>query len=122
MRLEEIESFTDIDASVISRATRDVRIMTAAGVFTLKATDASLEMPSLFDEGVSTTDGGVCSRKAVLSAIRDIIAAEDPSRPFTDEAVSATLEDMGFCVARRTVSKYRDFLGIPKTSERRMRG
>ena len=121
MVLGDIEAFTRIDSSVVSRATRDVLVLSPNGAFTMKAADADLERPSLFDEGSTTTDGRECSRKAVLSAIRDIIGAEAPADPVTDEEMAGLLTDMGYAVARRTVSKYRELLGIPKRADRRVR-
>lgn len=120
MVLEDIEAFTTIDSSVISRATQDIAIFSPAGVFTLKAADASLARPSLFDEGSKTTDGRECSRKAVLYALRSLLEAEDGARPYTDEGLAGLLAERGYDVARRTVVKYRELLGIPKRSERRI--
>ena len=120
MVLEDIEAFTTIDSSIISRATQDIVILSPAGVFTLKATDASLDHPSLFDEGSKTTDGRDCSRKSVLSALRKLLDGEDKAIPYTDEDLSDLLAEKGFAVARRTVTKYRELLGIPKRSERRI--
>lgn len=119
MVLEDIEAFTTIDSSIISRATQDIVILSPAGVFTLKATDASLDRPSLFDEGSKTTDGYDCSRKAVLSVLRMMIDGENKVAPYTDEELSDLLAEKGFAVARRTVTKYRELLGISKRSERR---
>lgn len=121
MILDDIESFTTIDASVISRATRDVFVLSPAGSFSMKAADGSLEVPSLFDEGTLTVDGEYRSRKAVLAVIRDLVEGEDKADPFTDEEMAARLAGMGYAVARRTVAKYRDLLGIGKRSERRVR-
>ena len=120
MVLEDIEAFTTIDSSIISRATQDIVILSPAGVFTLKATDASLDRPSLFDEGSKTTDRQDCSRKSVLSVLRDLIDGENKVAPYTDEELSDLLAEKGFAVARRTVSKYRELLSIPKRSERRI--
>lgn len=120
MVLEDIEAFTTIDSSIISRATQDIVILSPAGVFTLKATDASLDHPSLFDEGSKTTDGRDCSRKSVLSALCKLLDGEDKAIPYTDEDLSDLLAEKGFAVARRTVTKYRELLGIPKRSERRI--
>ncbi len=119
MVLQDIEDFTTIDTSIISRATQDVIIIASSGVFTLNAVDASLDRPSLFDEGSKTTDGQDCSRKAALSALRDILAKEDKVKPYTDEDMSDILFKRGFVVARRTVAKYRSFLGIPNRAKRR---
>ena len=113
MVLGDVEAITGIDTSVISRATRDVRIISAAGTFTLSAANGSLDVPSLFDEGAPAAGGGLCSRKAVLTAIRDLFRGEDGGAPLTDEAVAGRLAGMGYALARRTVAKYRDLLGIP---------
>ena len=119
MVLEDIENFTTIDSSVISRATRDVSVISPAGSFTMKASDASLDCPSLFDEGAKTVDGHDCSRKAVLSVIRDLIMGEDKSAPYTDEQIVERLSRHGYAVARRTVAKYRELMGVPKRAYRR---
>ena len=121
MGLRDISGFTRIDPSVVSRATKDVRIVAPAGVFSLNSTDASLEVPSLFDEGAARTDGTRCSRKAVLAALRRMVGGEDPAKALTDEDYTSALSREGFDVARRTVVKYRGLLGIPKWSERRRR-
>ena len=121
MVLEDIEAFTTIGISVISRATQNVLILSPAGVFTLKAADASLDRPSLFDEGSKTTDGHDCSRKSVLSALRTLLDGENRANPYTDEDLSDLLAEKGFAIARRTVTKYRELLGIPKRSMRRER-
>ncbi len=53
--------------------------------------------------------------------IRALIAAEDPSRPLSDDAIASKLKAEGFHLSRRTVAKYRDAEGIPGSSERRVR-
>lgn len=121
MGLFDIASFTGIDASVISRATRNVRIVTSAGSFTLNATDPSLSTPSLFDEGVVKTHGSKCSRKEVFAVLLQLVEEENPAKAMTDEGFSAELARKGYVVARRTVSKYRDMLGIPKWAIRKVR-
>lgn len=119
MTLETIEAYTSIDASMISRATPNVLILAPSGTYTLDSADASLDRPSLFDEGTKKTNGDDCSRKAVLFTLRSLIESEDKSHPYTDDEMSDQLAHMGFVVARRTVSKYRDLLGIPRRSARR---
>ena len=118
MTLEDIETSTSIDMSQVSRATGNVAYVTRAGRFTLNAADPSLETPSLFDEASPRTDGRECSRKEVLSVLRDIIGEEDRCAPLTDQELSSLLLGLGYIVARRTVSKYRDLLGIPKSCRR----
>ena len=120
MVLEDIEDFTTLDASIISRATRSVLILTRVGTFSLDAAfESSPEIPSLFDEGVLKNDGSYCSRKHVLKLIKNMFALEDPNNPFNDEYVSGLLNSQGYIVARRTVAKYRTLLGIPKRSQRK---
>ena len=75
--------------------------------------------PYFSTRGSKTTDGYDCSRKAVLSVLRMMIDGENKVAPYTDEELSDLLAEKGFAVARRTVTKYRKLLGIPKRSERR---
>lgn len=121
MILEDIEAFTTIEKSQISRATRDILIVSSAGTFTMKSADASLNRPSLFDEGLNTYGGKKCSRKAVLASLRDTLDNEDKTCPYTDDEIAEKLAGQGYDIARRTVVKYRKLLGFPKSSERRRR-
>jgi RNA polymerase sigma-54 factor len=68
---------------------------------------------------VSTADGGAASATAIRARIRDLIAAEPPGSPLSDNDVAEKLNQAGINVARRTVAKYRESLGIPSTTERR---
>lgn len=120
MVLKDIEDFTSIDISVISRATQRVLVVTSKGVYTMNSVDTSLDRPSLFDEGAVTTDGSSCSRKAVLCCLRDIVAGENTRAPYSDEALVRELADRGYSLARRTVTKYRHLLGLPTSSARRV--
>ena len=121
MVLKDIEDFTSIDISVISRATQRVLVVTPKGVYTMNSVDTSLDKPSLFDEGAVTTDGSSCSRKAVLFCLRDIVAKENAETPYTDEELVKELSDKGYSLARRTVTKYRNLLGLQTSAARRVR-
>lgn len=121
MVLKDIEDFTSIDISVISRATQRVLVVTPKGVYTMNSVDTSLDKPSLFDEGAVTTDGSSCSRKAVLCCLRDIVAKENAETPYTDEELVKELSDKGYSLARRTVTKYRNLLGLQTSAARRVR-
>ena len=121
MVLKDIEDFTSIDISVISRATQRVLIVTPKGVYTMNSVDTSLDKPSLFDEGAVTTDGSSCSRKAVLCCLRDIVETENAEAPYTDEELVKELSDKGYFLARRTVTKYRNLLGLQTSAARRVR-
>jgi hypothetical protein len=119
MTLEDIETFTNIDLTIISRTTGNVTYLSQAGTFTLNSSDPSLDTPSLFDEAIPKTDGGECSRKEVMSVLRDIIRGEDIRNPIIDEDLADLLKERGYLIARRTVVKYRDLMGIPKSCRRR---
>ena len=80
-----------------------------------------VELRRFFTHGIETADGGMVAKDAVHDAIRALVDAEDRRRPLSDEALAAMLKEKGFPVARRTVAKYRGVLGIPGTSERRVR-
>ena len=121
MGIKDIEDFTSIDKSVVSRCTRKVLILSPKGTFTLDSTDPSLERPSLFDEGAKKVGGGECSRKEVLSVMREAFVKEDLRNPWTDEGLTEELVSKGYDIARRTVSKYREMLGVGKRSDRRIR-
>ena len=121
MILNDIADFTTIDISVISRATSDVIIRSSAGTFTLNSSESLEDAPSLFDSGSLMTNGKYCSRKYVLAVISKLIEEENKFDPYTDESLSDELSKMGFAVARRTVDKYRQLLGIQKRSERRVK-
>ncbi len=67
---------------------------------------------------VRETAGGI-SQEELMRRIKEIIAGEDPTKPLSDEDIASILRSKGFNVARRTVAKYREMLGIPSSRERR---
>jgi RNA polymerase sigma-54 factor len=66
-----------------------------------------------FSDGFVTESGEELSTREIKSILRDIIEAEDKRHPLSDDALSDALRQRGYPVARRTVAKYRDQLGIP---------
>ena len=78
-----------------------------------------LPLKFFFSSGYNTADGDDVSGMAVREKIRQIIAAEDSSRPYSDEAIAGMLKDQGVPVARRTVAKYREAMGIESSSLRK---
>ena len=68
-------------------------------------------MKFFFNERVSQDEDS--SSREILAAIREIIAAEDPHQPLSDDALMKLLNDRGYDIARRTVAKYRERLNIP---------
>ncbi len=103
MILKDVSRETGYDLSVISRATAGKYVSTPVGIYPLKF---------FFNERVGGDDEETSSRE-ILAVIREIIEGEDPLHPFSDDALMKELNDRGYEIARRTVSKYRERLGLP---------
>lgn len=102
MVLKDIAGATGMDISVVSRATAGKYVATQGGVYPLKF---------FFNERVSEEEDA--SSREILSVLRALIQEETPSSPLSDDALTARLTEMGYNIARRTVAKYRERLGIP---------
>ena len=105
MVLRDVASAAGMDISTVSRAVAGKWIATQFGVYSLK---------SFFNEQVADS-----SSREVLAALREIIENEDPSAPLGDDTLTAMLNERGYKLARRTVAKYRDRLGIAPSRMRR---
>ncbi len=108
--LRDIAEQLGIHESTVSRATANKYMLTPRGLFELKY---------FFSSHVQTTAGGVCSATAIQAMIKRLITAESPARPLSDATLSELLLKEGIQVARRTVAKYREGLGIPPSHERK---
>ena len=104
MLLKDIGEDTGYDLSVISRATSGKYVMTQWGIFPLKY---------FFNEAMQHSNGEEVSSHEVLSIIKSVIADEDKTKPMSDEQLCLILKQHGYEIARRTVAKYRERLGIP---------
>jgi len=114
MVLRDIASAVTMHESTISRVTAGKYMHTPRGVF---------EFRYFFSSQVSGSDGGdEQSSTAVRARIKRLIGEENPARPLSDSQLAEQLEKEGIQVARRTVAKYREALGIPSSSERKRRG
>lgn len=102
MILRDVATLTDLDISVISRATSGKYILTPHGMYPLKL---------LFNERPDA-DNDVSAHQ-ILKALDDIIASEDKHSPLSDQALTEALVAKGYDIARRTVAKYRERLGHP---------
>jgi len=100
--LRDISAATGLDISVISRATQGKYVTTPWGVFPLKM---------FFNE--RTSDTSDATSHSLLQAVREVIDNEDPAHPLSDRAICDVLADKGIDMARRTVTKYRERLGLP---------
>jgi RNA polymerase sigma-54 factor len=119
MTLDDVAKALDINNTTVSRCTQGVCIYSPCGkVFTLDNNTCSLEKPSLFDEGIKW-NGSLVSRLEVLETIQRLVENEDKSNPLSDDELSARLVEMGYEISRRTVAKYRGFLGLENSNKRR---
>lgn len=99
-----------IHVATVSRAVSEKYLMTPRGVVPLRG---------FFSGGLATESGEDVSSNAVRASIEELIAGEDKSKPLSDEAMVRILNDKGIDIARRTVAKYRDQLGIPTARMRK---
>lgn len=102
MILKDVAAETGFDLSVISRATTGKYVATPWGIYPLKF---------FFNESVGADDES--SSREILSAIKELVGSEDPAKPLSDDALMKALSEKGYDIARRTVAKYRERLGIP---------
>ncbi|SDJ65722.1 RNA polymerase factor sigma-54 [Microbulbifer yueqingensis] len=110
MVLADIAEAVGMHESTISRVTTQKYMFTPRGVFELKY---------FFSSHVSTSSGEDASSTAIRALIRKLIDAEQPRKPLSDNKITQELANQGINVARRTVAKYRESLGIPSSSERK---
>lgn len=112
MVLKDIATDTGYDLSVVSRTTSTRFVYTIGGTFPLK---------DLFNEGFTTAQGDIITARKIEDEIYEILAKEDKSRPYSDDKIAEILQASGINIARRTVAKYRDKVGIPSARERKTR-
>lgn len=110
MVLHDVAEMVGMHESTISRVTTQKYMHTPQGIFELKY---------FFSSHVSTESGGECSSTAIRAIIKKLVAAENPRKPLSDSKITALLEDQGIQVARRTIAKYRESLGIAPSNERK---
>ncbi len=110
MVLHDIAEAIGMHESTISRVTTQKYMHTPRGIFELKY---------FFSSHVSTAEGGECSSTAIRAIIKKLVSAENPKKPLSDSKIAGLLEAQGIQVARRTIAKYRESLGIAPSSERK---
>ena len=104
MILKDIADRTGLDVSTISRVVNSKYAQTHFGIILLK---------SLFSEAMQTESGEVVSSYEIKNILQRCIDEEDKRHPLTDETLMNILNAKGYCIARRTVAKYREMLDIP---------
>jgi RNA polymerase sigma-54 factor len=104
MTLKKVAEKTGFDISTVSRVSNSKYVQTNFGVYPLKF---------FFSESAQTEGGATISTRKIKQIISDEINAENKKKPITDEELMDILNAKGFLIARRTVAKYRERLGIP---------
>lgn len=104
MILKDIAEKVGLDISTISRVANSKYVQTPYGTFLLK---------TFFSEGITNEEGEEVSTREIKKILQDCVEEEDKRKPMTDEELMFVLKDKGYPIARRTVAKYREQLGIP---------
>ena len=110
MVLRDVAEDIDMHESTVSRATANKYVHTPQGLFELKF---------FFQSGLHSGNGEDVASESVKEKIRGIIAAEDQRKPYSDQHIAAALSNDSIEIARRTVAKYREAMGILPSSKRR---
>jgi len=112
LRLEDVAVEVGVHLSTVSRGVTGKYMATPYGMFELK---------HFFSGGYRTSTGMDVAATSVKVRLRDIVAAEEPAHPLSDQRLADLLSDEGIPVARRTVAKYREELGIEPSWARKRR-
>jgi RNA polymerase sigma-54 factor len=111
LSLRDVGEDIGMHESTISRVTTNKYVETPQGLFELKF---------FFHSGIASGDGEMVSSISVKKMIQDLLANEDPSKPLSDQEVAQILKGRALVIARRTVAKYREELGILPSHQRRL--
>ncbi|MBP7948301.1 MAG: RNA polymerase factor sigma-54 [Verrucomicrobiales bacterium] len=103
MTMSQVAEATGVHETTVSRAVNGKYLATAQGVF---------EMKYFFTTGYETADGEQLSNTGVKAALQEVVQGEDRTDPLTDDQIQQELQRRGMTIARRTVAKYREALGI----------
>jgi RNA polymerase sigma-54 factor len=103
LTLREVAEVINMHESTVSRVTNEKYVQTPRGVLPLKF---------FFSSGLSTTGGDDVSARGIKAQIEKLVSEEDSKNPLTDQAIVNILKQSGVQIARRTVAKYRDQLGV----------
>lgn len=108
--LRDVAEDIEMHESTISRVTTNKYVQTPQGLFELKY---------FFNSGINTTEGDSVASESVKSKIKEIIAGENQKKPYSDQKIVDLLLEQGIDIARRTVTKYREMLGLGSSTERK---
>lgn len=110
LNLRQVADTLGIHESTVSRATANKYMQTPRGIFELKF---------FFATGIENKNGTTTSVESIKAIIRELLAAEDPTAPLSDQKISEILGSKGINISRRTVAKYRGEMAIPTAAKRK---
>lgn len=110
MTLRQVADMIGVHESTVSRAVANKYVQTPHGVY---------EMKSFFNSGVSSAGGGGVSSRAIKKMLEEMITSEDPTRPLSDQRIANLFARRGISISRRTITKYREELGISSSARRK---
>jgi RNA polymerase sigma-54 factor len=110
MRLRDVADIVGVHESTVCRVVNNKYVQTPQGLF---------ELQYFFSTGLETDNGQDASVKSVMDRIQRLIEDEDPKRPLSDQKITKILNADGISIARRTVAKYRERMGILPTTTRK---
>jgi RNA polymerase sigma-54 factor len=110
MVLQDVADDIGVHMSTVSRVTTNKYVHTTHGIFELKY---------FFSAGLNCATGGDLASEAIKMKIKSLVAAENGKRPLSDQAIADLLNRDGVNIARRTVAKYREAMGVLPSSQRK---
>jgi RNA polymerase sigma-54 factor len=110
MVLRDVAEDIGMHESTISRVTTNKYVSTPQGIYELKF---------FFNSAIGRSNGDEIASESVKNKIKDLVAGENTRKPFSDQAITKLLKEQGIEIARRTVAKYREQLGILSSSKRK---
>ncbi len=108
--LQDVADEVGVHMSTVSRVTTNKFVHTPHGIFELKY---------FFSASVKQTSGADMAAEAIKTHLREVLRGEDPRKPLSDQAIANQLKQEGIRIARRTVAKYREAMGILPSSQRK---
>lgn len=110
MKYDDLKQLTGYSESTISKIANDKYIQSHFGTFKIK---------KLFTKSIETNTGEQVSSNSVRNIIAEIIQQEDLQNPLTDQEIQSKLQELGFTLSRRTITKYRQQIGVTTASKRK---
>src|SRR5262249_49529119 len=111
LKMQQIADQVGVHVTTVSRAVDDKGVQTPRGVFPLKR---------FFGVGTEAATGGEVAYEVIKQKLQEISGAEDKADPLSDEQLVAKLQEAGYPLKRRTVTKYRKMLKIPSSRQRKV--